>query len=282
MNTIPYDPSKLHTENEKTVNTCCLLGGPDHLCDPSKKPQNITYENWCDNVANQTPCPENTLAENWTENEACNPSMIYYCQLGTNLFDENVCNQWVVDFQPSGIPPYTKTSGDVDVVLKNVCNRPENKDRTECACILATQNIAKQFPTTQTIPAQCLLNVCNGNNPGVFKLHNQFEPCNYVYCNLDLDNVNIVANNPKVFNSQIIQNCGNSTSTTQTPNSNTPIDIHSKTTANIPGNTPSYTNVGQSTSTTSTATPQFLGINIWYWVGIIAGILICHYYINFY
>lgn len=220
---------------------CCQAGGP-------------TY--YTDSGGIVRTCDPAVRAANWSTN-TCNPTMIKYCSQGTNLFTP-VCRQWVTTFNTPGATP----SGDVDGVVISVCNQPANMNRPECGCVTAAATArAAGLSSTSSVPVQCLVKQC-ANEPAAYRTSTQLTPCNITNCQMTVQDLSLVSNNPSVFNTGFAQNCGTGASTATTPTATPGTTGVSGTPSTIPTATPGTAGVSGTSSTSSTSTLS----NIWSFV----------------
>jgi hypothetical protein len=144
-------------------------------------------------------------------NSGCDSTMLNYCSQGTNFFLTQ-CRDWYLTRQKTG-------SGVGDQLLLDVCNRPENIDRKECGCVAAANELqAKYSGTTLTqVPVECTWIKCAGT-PEALKSFNQFHnPCDIVFCQQIVDNIDLISNGSGDFDVDIIQECSREDSTTVPP-----------------------------------------------------------------
>lgn len=200
------------TNYSGTVDLCCQNGGADYYKDSKGVVRT---------------CDPTYRATNW-KNQTCDKSMNAYCKQGNNLFT-TACRQWVTTYQPTGSLSTATGNGSVDDVLIDVCNRPENADRKECGCITAANLIRDEFPDSNNIPAQCLVNSC-ANTPEAYRTSDQLQPCNVVNCEISVNDLEVIQGDDSTFNLDFAQECSN-TSPPATPGT-TP-------TPATPGTTPS-------------------------------------------
>jgi len=175
---------------------CCSRGGPDYYTDNG-------VIKTCDPIYRHA-----SLA-----GKKCDLSMQTYCSEGDNLFNQT-CRNWITattDGQKVG-------NGSVDAVLFSVCNKMEYEDRPECGCIVAAKKLKRDFPTSNDIPVQCMYNDC-ANNPQAYKASSQMGDCNIVHCEMNIEDLEIIAGNPSEFNADFVQACSN---TQENPKPSTP------------------------------------------------------------
>lgn len=229
-----------------TQANCCNKGGVDYYMDGSTV-------RTCDPVYRKN---------NWS-NLKCNTSLKDFCSQGNNLFTDT-CRAWVTTFSTQG-----KTgNGDVDTAILAVCNRPENATREECACVVAANEVKQKLPSATGLAVQCIYNKCV-NNPSAFRTATMLGPCNVVNCEMNINDMNIVAHDPANFSVSLVQSCGQSAAANppQTPPATTPTSPSNPTTPTSP-TTPTTT----TTSTTTTVT-TFVQ-NYWIWIMIIIIIMV--------
>ncbi|RYE17213.1 MAG: hypothetical protein EOP45_16205, partial [Sphingobacteriaceae bacterium] len=145
--------------------------------------------------------PRNTYKDS-----SCDEPLKTYCQSGTNLFDQQVCKNWISIHQTQATQ-----NGNVDTVLNTVCSRSDNLKRPECACVVGASTVATELPSANSLPVQCMLNSC-ANQTAAYKTISQLAPCNITNCSMNLTDANFVANNPGKFSTSFTQQCGNTVS----------------------------------------------------------------------
>lgn len=179
------------TSYSGTAEECCKLGGPAYY----KDSKGIVRT--CDPVYR---------SGEWGK-KTCDETMVKYCKEGTNLFG-TTCRQWVTTFQPIGQYDRATVNGSVDDVILEVCNRPENKDKDECGCVVAANTVRLKLPSANDLPVQCMMNQC-ANNPRAFRTSTQLAPCNIVNCEMNINDMKIVAGDTDTFSPGFSQMCGN-------------------------------------------------------------------------
>lgn len=81
---------------------------------------------------------------------------------------------------------YEPSSNACDKIMINLCNQPNiltNNPvyKTACQCILKQKEVEKQLQDVD-VAINCFSQVCNGTNPGVYRLASQRKPCNAKVC----------------------------------------------------------------------------------------------------
>lgn len=185
---------------------CCTLGGPDYYYDTDGTLRTCAFD----------------YRRNNFSKGGCNIPFQTYCKQGTNLFG-GLCRDWITSVTQG----QTVGNGTVDDVVITVCNRPENAERPECGCVISANNLARDFPTAQNIPVQCMYNAC-ANNVLAYRTTNQMGDCNIVYCEMNINDLEIIANNPETFDVDFTQDCSNNQTNPPAPgqpsNPNQPVE----------------------------------------------------------
>lgn len=220
-----------------STDKCCQLGGPDYYMEG-----NIVRT-----------CDPAVRAGKWSAG-VCDKNMLTYCKEGNNMFTES-CRKWITTFQPAGDTVGYRANGDVDSVLLDVCNRPENAARDECACIVAANEVRVKLPNSSSVPVQCMMNKC-ANNPRAYRTASQSTPCNVTNCQIDTRDLQIIAGDPQSFNVGFTQNCGKTDPTTTPPTS-----------------TPSPTSPPSSTTPKPDTSPVMAFLQK-YWIYLLVGLLV--------
>ena len=156
--------------------------------------------------------PKYRLA-NW-EKGTCDIHLDKYCKQGDNLFTKNACKLWVAKFRPTGNLERSLPNGLVDDVINTVCSRDENKNRDECACIVAANNLRKLSPSSNDIPVHCIYNSC-ANNTKALRVANQLTPCNVVNCEMTIGDIKLLSEQSGI-NANFVQNCTATNGSTNT------------------------------------------------------------------
>ena len=162
---------------------CCIAGGPASLSN------------------GKVSCSSEYQKQNWNSSHGCDANLAYYCKQGQNLFSPT-CTAW--------LSSYGKNSDRIfDPIITEVCLRPENAVKGECACIIAANDLQKKLGAPPGFPVQCISNACLGS-PSAFRTVDQLQPCPpIINCSITVDGANFVANNPGKFDVNFVQNCGN-------------------------------------------------------------------------
>ena len=169
---------------------CCQRGGPSYYLD------NNNIVRTCDPIYRKA---------NWKNNK-CDHALTDYCKKGDNLFGET-CRAWVTTFQPVGLVSEKSSNGYVDSTILEVCNRKEYATKDECACIVSANEVRQKLPSANNLPVQCMYNKC-ANNPRAYKTTSMLAPCNIVNCEMNINDMEIVAGDPASFNVGFSQLCG--------------------------------------------------------------------------
>lgn len=178
------------TSYSGTIEECCQRGGPSYY----KDSKNVVRT-----------CDPQYRADKWTE-KTCDQPMKDFCKQNDNLFG-TACRQWVTTFQPIGQYDRATANGTVDDVILDVCNRPENAEKDECGCVVAANLVRKKLPSANDLPVQCMMNMC-ANNPRAFRTSTQLAPCNITNCEMNITDMEIVANDTDTFSPNFSQACG--------------------------------------------------------------------------
>ena len=167
-----------------TIDKCCQLGGPDYYMEGSQVKT-------CNPIYRQ---------DVWANRKSCDDNLRDFCSRNYNAFDSPGCKRWFT---------LNRQNDKVDAVMKEVCRRPENINRRECACILATDRIEREIqdlpPNQRTIPPYCMAPECV-TNLEAWKTSQQHSPCQTTYCGVNINKFQLTGQNPSVV---IKQNCGN-------------------------------------------------------------------------
>ena len=171
-------------EYSGSIDKCCELGGPDYYMDGNT-------ERTCNPIYRQ---------DMWQTRKSCDDKLRIFCLQGNNAFTTDGCKRWFT---------INQQNEKVDQVMKEICRRPENANKRECACILETDRISRDLlelpPNQRTIPPYCMAPECV-TNLEAWKVSDQHKPCETVYCGVNINRFQQTGANPSVI---IKQECGN-------------------------------------------------------------------------
>ncbi len=143
------------------------------------------------------------------DTDACNIPMMTYCANGTNLFDNSNCRVWA-------------NKQNADAVILEVCRRPENKDRSECSCVMAVDEFRSKYKSGTKVPASCIDNRCTNNNDAL-KTTDMRAPCNLVNCEMNIEDVKAIISAPNsTYNASFVQNCQQNANAPVVPKTDVP------------------------------------------------------------
>lgn len=190
-----YRKTCVRKDYSGTIEKCCQLGGPDYYEEGNK-------------VRTCNPLYRHNA---WENRKSCDDTLRNFCSRDYNAFDKPACQRWFI---------LNRQNDKVDTVMKEVCRRPEHRNRRECACILATDRIEREIqklpPHQRTIPPYCMAPECV-TNLEAWKTSEQHKKCENIYCGVNLLNFTQIGANPNVI---INQECGNKPLTFGEGNSN--------------------------------------------------------------
>jgi hypothetical protein len=160
---------------------CCVGGG---------------YKN-IDNIN----CDSQYWYENWSKG-ACDTKLSDYCSQDNNIFDKPVCTRWISAFKEKG-------NELIDQIITSKCMEPINKNRPECACIVAAYDVSRQINAPTGLRVDCVYNQCI-NNPLAYRTSNMLSvPCpEVVDCSINISDAKFVIDNKSKFSQNFVQQCG--------------------------------------------------------------------------
>lgn len=160
---------------------CCVAGGPREI--------------------SGTSCDSQYWLENWSSG-GCDSKLADYCSQGDNIFDTTTCRQWISAFSKTG-------NKVIDPIITTKCIDPANKNRPECACIVAAYDISRQINAPTGLRVDCVYNQCV-NNPMAYRTSDMLSvPCpEIVDCSINISDAKFVMENKSKFSQNFVQQCG--------------------------------------------------------------------------
>lgn len=127
----------------------------------------------------------------------CDASMDSYCSQGTNLFNNSNCVSW-----------FNQRGDAATATLEKVCANSNNIGLPQCGCILARTEALKKFTDGTKLAVECIDNRCTNGGWKTYQM--QQNPCNVVNCEMNINDLQLIANAPVgTYSASFVQQCQN-------------------------------------------------------------------------